>query len=125
MIEFKHKGNFSKTLKFLNAVLDRKYLNVLDKYGRRGVEALRQATPKDSGLTADSWDYEITQKGSDIRIHFVNSNIQNGVNVAILLQYGHATKSGGYVQGIDYVNPAIKPIMDKIADEAWKEVNDI
>lgn len=125
MIEFKHKGNFSKTFKFLNGVLGLEYLNVLDKYGQKGVEALRQATPKDSGVTADSWDYVITKKGSDVRIHFVNSNIQNGVNVAILLQYGHATKSGGYVQGIDYINPVIQPLFEKIADEAWKEVNDL
>lgn len=123
MISFSSKGNFSKTTKFLNKLLKQDYLNVLDKYGQKGVEALRRATPKDSGLTADSWDYEITKKGSDVRIHFVNSNIQNGANVAILLQYGHATKSGGFVQGVDYINPALQPIFEKLADEAWKEVN--
>ena len=123
MITFTSKGNFSKTYKFLNKVLRQDYMNVLDKYGQKGVDALRRATPKESGLTADSWDYVITKKGDDIRIHFVNSNIQNGVNVAILLQYGHATKSGGYVQGIDYINPTLAPIFEKLADEAWKEVN--
>lgn len=123
MISFSSKGNFSKTTKFLNKVLNQDYLNVLDKYGQKGVDELRRATPKDSGLTADSWDYIITKKKNDIRIHFVNSNIQNGANVAILLQYGHATKSGGFVQGIDYINPTLAPIFEKIADEAWKEVN--
>lgn len=123
MISFSSKGNFSKTTKFLNKCLNQDYLNVLDKYGQKGVDALRRATPKDSGLTADSWDYIITKKKNDVRIHFVNSNIQNGANVAILLQYGHATKSGSFVQGIDYINPALEPIFQKIADEAWKEVN--
>lgn len=122
MITFSHKGNFSKTLKFLNSVLNQDILNVLDKYGQKGVDALKRATPKESGLTAESWDYMITKKGDDIRIHFLNSNIQNGVNVAILLQYGHATKSGGFVQGIDYINPTLAPIFEEMANEAWKEV---
>lgn len=121
-ISFKHRGDFSKTLKFFNRVLDRDYLNVLEKYGRAGVDALAAATPKDTGLTAKSWNFEITQSGNDIRIAFVNTNIQNGIPIAILLQYGHATGNGGWVQGRDYINPAIQPIFDQIADAAWREV---
>lgn len=94
----------------------------LDKYGREGVAALASATPVDTGLTAHSWKYEIQQKKDSVTISFSNTNIQNGVPIAIILQYGHATRNGGWVQGRDYINPAIQPIFDKIANEAWKEV---
>jgi len=123
-ITFRHKGDFSKTEKFFNSLkLD--YLNVLERYGQAGVAALASATPKDSGLTAASWDYEITHNGKETTIAFTNSNISNGVNIAIILQYGHGTKGGGYVAGRDYINPAIQPIFDKMANEAWREVTNL
>ena len=124
-ITFRHKGDFSKTEKFLNSVLKLDYLNVLERYGQAGVAALASATPKDSGLTADSWDYEIAHDGKETTIAFTNSNISNGVNIAIILQYGHGTKGGGYVAGRDYINPAIQPIFDKMANEAWREVTNL
>ena len=94
----------------------------LDKYGKEGVAALASATPVDTGLTASSWSYEIKQKNGSISISFKNSNIQNGVPIAIILQYGHGTRNGGWVQGRDYINPAIQPIFDRIANDAWREV---
>ena len=124
-ITFRHKGDFSKTEKFLNSLLKLDYLNVLERYGQAGVAALAAATPKDSGLTAASWDYEITHNGKETTIAFTNSNISNGVNIAIILQYGHGTKGGGYVAGRDYINPAIQPIFDKMANEAWREVTNL
>ena len=124
-ITFRHKGDFSKTEKFLNSLLKLDYLNVLERYGQAGVAALASATPKDSGGTADSWDYEITHDGKETTIAFTNSNISNGVNIAIILQYGHGTKGGGYVAGRDYINPAIQPIFDKMANEAWREVTNL
>lgn len=122
---FRHKGDFSKTEKFFNSLLKLDYLNVLERYGQAGVAALASATPKDSGLTAASWDYEITHNGKETTIAFTNSNISNGVNIAIILQYGHGTRNGGYVAGRDYINPAIQPIFDKIANEAWREVTNL
>ena len=124
-ISFRHKGDFSKTEKFFNSLLKLDYLNVLERYGQAGVAALASATPKDSGLTAASWDYEITHNGKETTIAFTNSNISNGVNIAIILQYGHGTKGGGYVAGRDYINPAIQPIFDKMANEAWREVTNL
>lgn len=121
MISVKQKGDFSKTFKFLKK--NKKISIDFDKYGREGVRALSLATPKDTGLTADSWSYRILKDDKSIKIEFLNSNIQNGIPVAILLQYGHATKNGGWIEGIDYINPAIQPIFDKIAKEAWKEVS--
>ena len=124
-ITFRHKGDFSKTEKFLNSLLKLDYLNVLERYGQAGVAALAAATPRDSGLTAASWDYEITHNGKETTIAFTNSNVSNGVNIAIILQYGHGTKGGGYVAGRDYINPAIQPIFDKMANEAWREVTNL
>ena len=121
-IVFKHKGNLKKTTKFLERTLKGDYLKNLDKYGREGVAALAPATPVDTGKTAESWDYRIEKTNSGIKIVWINSNVNNGVNIAIILQYGHGTNHGGYVQGRDYINPAIRPIFDKIADDAWKEV---
>ena len=123
MISFTQKGDFSKLTSFLEIAKESVKLGNLDKYGREGVAALASATPVDSGLTANSWYYEIEHKNGSATIKFCNSNIQNGVPVAILLQYGHATRNGGWVQGRDYINPAIQPIFDKIADSAWKEVS--
>ena len=113
--------------KFLNKVTSGNYIeNILNKYGKMGVEALQQATPKDTGLTADSWYYEIKHPSNDVyEIIWLNSNTiypNNGTTVAILLQYGHATRNGGWVQGRDYINPAIQPLFEQLADDAWKEV---
>ncbi len=122
MIKFRQKGDFSKLTRFLEKTKEVVRLGDLDKYGREGVAALASATPVDSGLTADSWRYEITNKQGSAKITFYNSNIQNGVPIAIILQYGHVTRNGGWVQGRDYINPAIQPIFDKIVNEAWREV---
>ena len=122
MIRFKHKGNFSKVTRFLERAKEVVHLGDLDKYGQEGVAALASATPIDSGLTASSWYYEIVNQNGYAKITFYNSNIQNGIPIAIILQYGHGTRNGGWVQGRDYINPAIRPIFDKIANEAWKEV---
>ena len=122
MITFRQKGDFSKLTRFLERVKEVVRVGDLDKYGREGVAALASATPVDTGLTANSWRYEIEQKKGSISISFHNTNIQNGVPIAVILQYGHATRNGGWVQGRDYINPAIQPIFDKIANEAWREV---
>lgn len=122
MISFRHKGDFRKTTSFLERAKGALHLSDLDRYGREGVAALASATPVDTGLTANSWHYEITRTKESVKITFNNSNIQNGVPIAIILQYGHATRNGGWVQGRDYINPAIQPIFDKIANNAWKEV---
>lgn len=122
MISFRHKGDFSKLTSYLEKVKNVVRLGDLDKYGREGVAALASATPVDSGLTAASWNYEIVRKQGSVAITFNNTNIQNGVPIAVILQYGHGTGTGGWVQGRDYINPAIQPIFDKIANDAWREV---
>lgn len=122
MIRFKHKGDFSKFTRFLEKAKEVVHLGDLDKYGREGVAALAAATPVDSGLTANSWYYEIDNRSGTTTINFCNKNIQNGVPIAIILQYGHGTRNGGWVQGRDYINPAIQPIFDKMANDAWEEV---
>lgn len=122
MISFRQKGDFSKLTKFLERAKEGIRLGDLDKYGREGVAALSSATPIDTGQTASSWYYEITNKKGVIKISFYNSNLQNGVPIAIILQYGHATGTGGWVEGRDYINPAVRPIFDKLANSAWKEV---
>lgn len=122
MIKFKHKGDFSKFTRYLERIKEALNLGILDKYGREGVEALASATPVDSGLTASSWYYKIEYKNGSVQISFHNSNIQNGVPIAVILQYGHGTRNGGWVEGRDYINPAIRPVFDRIVDSAWKEV---
>ena len=122
MISFRHKGDFSNLTRFLEKVKETARLGDLDKYGREGVAALASATPIDSGETSSSWYYKIVNKNGSATITFYNSNIQNGVPIAIILQYGHGTNNGGWVEGRDYINPAIQPIFIKIADSAWKEV---
>jgi hypothetical protein len=122
MISFRHKGDFSKTRKYMESVVNAIRLDNLDKYGREGVAALASATPVETGLTANSWDYEIKRTKGSVRIIFNNSNIQNGVPIAIILQYGHGTRNGGWVQGRDYINPAVRPIFDRIVESAWREV---
>lgn len=123
-IEVVHKGNFNHLEKFLSRVSGGQYiLRVLDKYGQAGVEALASATPKRSGLTASSWSYEAVVEGDTIKLIWSNSNVKNGYfNVAMMLQLGHGTGTGGYVTGIDYINPALRPVFDKLADDAWAEV---
>lgn len=121
-VKFEVSGGFTKTERFLNRMKRREYLNVLDEFGRDGVQALRNATPVDSGATADAWDYEIKRTRNYTEIVWTNSNINDGVPIAVILQYGHGTGTGGYVQGRDYINPAIRPIFDKIAEKAWKVV---
>lgn len=125
MITFRHKGDFSKLTKFLEKAKEAVRLGDLDKYGRQGVAALASATPVDSGLTANSWYYTINNSGGRAEIVFNNSNIQNGVPIAIILQYGHGTGTGGWVEGRDYINPAIQPIFDKITNDAWREVTNL
>lgn len=121
-VNFEVSGGFTKTERFLNRMKRREYLNVLDEFGRDGVQALRNATPVDSGATAEAWDYEIKRTRDYTEIVWTNSNINDGVPIAVILQYGHGTGTGGYVQGRDYINPAIRPIFDKIAEKAWKVV---
>ena len=125
MITFRQKGDFSKASRYLERLKEAAKLGVLDKYGREGVAALASATPTETGLTASSWTYEIERKGSSVSIVYKNSNINKGVSIAVILQYGHGTGTGGWVQGRDYINPAIQPVFDRIADEAWKEVTRI
>ena len=121
-VKFEVSGGFTKTERFLNRMKRREYLNVLDEFGRDGVQALRNATPVDSGATAEAWDYEIKRTRNYTEIVWTNSNINDGVPIAVILQYGHGTGTGGYVQGRDYINPAIRPIFDKIAEKAWTVV---
>ena len=111
-----------KTEDFLRKAKEQRIESVLNKYGAKGVQALAAATPVDSGRTASSWGYEIERDGSGWSIHWTNDNINRNVNIAVILQYGHGTGTGGYVAGRDYINPAIAPIFQEIADEAWKEI---
>ena len=122
MITFRHKGDFSKTTRYLTRAKGLNPSKILDKYGREGVAALASATPIESGETANSWYYEIELSKESATITFLNSHVNNGVPIAIILQYGHGTGTGGYVQGRDYINPAIQPVFDKIVNEAWREV---
>ena len=122
MIKCTHKGDFSNTTRFLEKAKRTAKLSDLDKYGRAGVAALSSATPVDSGLTANSWYYKIERNNGVVSIQFLNSNVVNGIPIAIILQYGHATRNGGWVEGRDYINPAIQPIFDNITNSAWKEV---
>ena len=122
MIRFRQKGDFSKLTRFLERAKEAVKIGDLDKYGREGVAALSSMTPVDSGETASSWYYKIENQNGRARILFCNSNINDGVPIAIILQYGHGTRNGGWVEGRDYINPAIQPIFDKIADNAWREV---
>ena len=122
MISFRQKGDFSKLDRYLERVRETIRHIDLDKYGRAGVAALSSATPVDSGLTANSWYYKIENSNGRSSITFYNSNIQNGVPIAIILQYGHGTGTGGWVEGRDYINPAAQPIFDQIVKDAWEEV---
>lgn len=125
MISFRQKGDFSKLNRYFERVKEAAKIGVLDKYGQAGVSALSSATPVESGKTAGSWYYEIKRQNGSVSIEFLNSNINKGVPIAVILQFGHGTGTGGWVQGRDYINPAIQPIFDKIAKDAWKEVTKI
>ena len=122
MIVIKQRGDFHNLESFLDKATHPNYRQILERYAQAGVEALASATPVDTGLTAESWGYEITQRGSSYTISWTNSNVVDGVPIAIILQYGHGTRNGGYVEGRDYINPALQPIFDKMANDAWKEV---
>lgn len=123
IVKITHKGDFSKTTKFFNFISKGRYLeSKLDSYGRMGVEALRNNTPVDSGKTASSWGYEIDTHPGGISIIWTNDNMAGSVPVAILIEYGHATRFGAYIEGKDFINPAIQPVFEKISEEIWKEV---
>lgn len=123
MLSFSSSGSTSKTSSFLKKMSETSTLySSLDSLAKQGVSALQNATPKDSGLTATSWDYEIKIVAGTATITWLNTNVEDGANIAILLQYGHGTGTGGYVQGYDYINPALRPVFDQIANEVWKKV---
>ena len=122
MIKIRQKGEFKKLTSFLERAKGGINIGILDKYGKKGVAALSSATPVDTGLTASSWFYKIENKNGIAKIEFHNSNVQKGVSIALILQYGHGTRNGGYVVGRDYINPAIQPVFDELAENAWKEV---
>ena len=125
MIKLTQKGDFHNTEKFIKKVLGEEWVSILDKYGREGVDALSNATPKDTSLTASSWSYGIRRNGDNISLEWYNSNRNKGVSIVIILQYGHATGTGGYVEGIDYINPALQPVFEELAERVWKEVTSI
>lgn len=125
LIIIKQRGNFNNTERFLTKSTIAKYLDILNKYGRKGVDVLSAATPVNTGETATSWGYEIIRTKRGIRISWTNSNVVDGVAVAILIQYGHGTGNGGYVQGNDFINPALKPIFDDISESIWKEITSL
>lgn len=121
-ITFKHKGNFEKTTKFLQRAKKREFYKNLEQYGERGVEALRTATPIDTGETSRSWHYRIENTRDSVAIVWYNTNVNQGVNIALMIQYGHGTPSGKYIRGKNYIKPAIRPIFQDIEDGVWKEV---
>lgn len=122
MLTIRTSGNTKNLESFLNTILKDNILSGMDRAAQRGVDALRRATPIESGLTADSWSYEIEKKGDQTIIWWINTHVVNGFNVAVGLQYGHGTGGGGWVEGYDYINPALKSIFDEIADDVWEEV---
>lgn len=122
VIIFRQKGDFKKTRKFLKRCSNLQLDDILNRYGQEGVEALARATPKDTGKTAASWSYAVHKSDGRITITWSNSNIVDGVPIAVILQYGHGTRNGGYVEGVDYINPAMRPIFERIAQRAWGEV---
>ena len=124
ILTYKTKGSFENTNKFFKKMSQKNIFKSLDKYGEEGVAALTASTPVDTGKTASSWSYEIRKTNSSISIVWKNSNIVDGVPIAVVIQYGHGTATGGYVQGVDYINPALQPIFERISKEIWKEVTD-
>lgn len=122
MISFHHSGNFSKTEGLLSRLVGGHYYRKLKKYAQKGVEALAEATPKDTGGTADAWSYEIEERPGQTAIYWSNSHVEKGVNIAVILQFGHGTRNGGFVEGIDYINPAMRPVFEEIAQQVWREI---
>ena len=122
LIKVKHKGNFNKTERFFNRALNKNYRNILAKYGQMGVDVLSAATPLESGRTASSWNYGISEEKGKVTLYWTNSNQEQGVCIAVLLIYGHALPNGAYVEGNDFVTPAMRPVFRQIANESWKEV---
>ena len=122
MIGFRQKGDFSKTVKYFQKLKNAHIIKILERYGQEGVAALASATPVDTGLTASSWYYKVEVQNTSASLIFCNSNVNRGIPIAIILQYGHGTGTGGWVEGRDYINPAIQPIFDKIVEQAWGEV---
>lgn len=125
MFSMSSSGGFNNIERFLKKVSDGEFYSQLDRYGRLGVDALAKATPKDSGKTAESWGYRVIRSRTSPGVEWYNTNTNDGVNIAILIQYGHGTGSGGYVQGRDYINPGLRPIFDQIADDVWKQVKNL
>ena len=125
IISVRKSGNFKNTEKFMMGVSKQLYLRRLEKYAIAGLEALQAATPVDTGKTKNSWGYEIIFSDTSVNITWTNSNVVDGVPIAIIIQYGHATGTGGYVQGRDYINPAIQPLFDKMSEDIWKEVKSL
>jgi hypothetical protein len=121
---YTYSGDLKGTRGFLNRLKQDRFVDRLDKYGQMGVKALRDATPRDTGKTANSWDYVIEQTRDSVTITWTNSNENRSIPIALLIQYGHATRNGGWISGIDYINPALKPIFEQIATSAWKEVSE-
>lgn len=122
MIKVKHKGSFKNTERFFRNAMSRNLKAIFDKYGTLGVQALAEATPKDTMRTSEHWSYRISATGSGYMLEFVNDNVAGRSNVAVLLQFGHATKNGAYVQGIDYINPALRPVFNALSEELWVEI---
>lgn len=122
IISFSQKGDFSKLEKFLSKHRMVFFKGILEKYGQKGVDVLANATPKDTGKTAASWYYKVERKNDTVTLTWCNSNVNDNVPIAVIIQYGHSTGSGYYVEGIDYINPALRPVFEKIAKEATKEM---
>ena len=122
VITIKHRGSFKNTEKLFNNVTHMNVEKLLRPYGEKGVRALASATPEDTGNTAGSWYYDIRKNKASYSLQFMNSNVNKGIPIAILIQYGHATRNGGFVQGRDYINPALQPIFDEMANDIWREV---
>lgn len=124
MIRVTSSGSFDKTLRFLNRIRGPSIFSSLHHHGRVGVEALSRATPSETGETANSWGYQVSSSRGKHSISWFNTNEVDGVNIAVIIQYGHGTGTGGYVQGRDYINPAMRPIFDRIAEDVWRQVRD-
>lgn len=122
MITIESQGEWKLTRNWFDKMTKLDLALIMNQFGKEGVSALAAATPSRSGLTSKSWNYEVTRKGNNWKITWTNSNVNKGANIAVLIQYGHGTRNGGYVVGRDYINPAIRPVFDKIAQKAWKEV---
>lgn len=125
MISVKVTGSWDTIARYLEGIRRKKYVRIIEKYGQKGVEALSKATPTDTGTTASSWRYEVKVDKGGTTLEFHNDHINKGVNIAIILQYGHGTGTGGWVEGRDYINPAIQPVFDELVEELWKEVRSV